>query len=143
METYTPITISNVIKANLELVWTVLNEPQHIMQWLHASDDWHCPAASNDLRVGGELRCRMAARDASFEFDLTGIYLLVEPLHQLTYVMENQRHVHTELKVTDEGIVVTQTFDAENETPLELQRQGWQAILDNFKAHTERIANLR
>jgi len=133
------ITISTTIQVSVDQAWYVLNEPQHIMQWLHASDDWYCPQATNDVRVGGELRCRMAARDASYEFELVGRYTHVAPQHQLTYVMEDGRVVTTRLEPIADGVKIIQQFDPENENPIDMQREGWQAILNNLKVHAERV----
>jgi Uncharacterized conserved protein len=133
------ITVETTIHAPIEKVWECLNKPEHITKWAFASDDWEAPAAENDLRVGGRFKTVMAAKDGSDGFDFTGTYTAVKEHELIEYDMdgEDKRHVKTTLTETPDGVHVTQTFDPENENPLEIQREGWQAILDNFKKHAE------
>lgn len=113
--------------------------PEHIMRWAFASDDWEAPAASNDLRVGGEFTTTMAAKDKSASFDFGGKYSVVEENKLIEYDMSDGRHVRIEFSETPEGVAIVETFDPESENSEELQRNGWQAILDNFKKYTESI----
>lgn len=136
---FTKITISTTVHAPLKLVYEVWNAPQHVMQWNHASEDWHCPSATNDLRVDGKFVYRMAAKDASFEFDFVGTYTVVTPEDTISYVMEDGREVTTVFQSIDAGTKVTTVFDAENENSLEMQLAGWQAILNNFRDHVEKL----
>ena len=131
----TPITVSVVINAPIEKVWKFWNEPEHIKEWAFASDDWHAPAATNDLRVGGKFSTTMAAKDGSASFDLLGTYTAVEKHSRIEYVMdsEDKRRVIVEFAPQDGGTKVTETFDPEDINPIEMQRGGWQAILENFK----------
>jgi uncharacterized protein YndB with AHSA1/START domain len=134
-----PITVSTLIRKPREMVWDFLTLPEHITQWCHASDDWHAPHAENDIREGGRFSTTMAARDGSTRFDFTGTYTEVVPFERYRYVMdgEDARTVVVTLTETNEGILVTEVFDPENENPIEMQRAGWQSILDNYKAYTE------
>lgn len=132
-----PITIEATVAAPKEKVWACYTEPAHVTQWNHASDDWHCPSATNDLRVGGTFVSRMEARDGSVGFDFTGIYDEVAPLSLIRYHMSDGRKVATRFEEKDGATHVVVTFDPESENPIEMQRGGWQAILNNFKKYTE------
>ena len=137
VENTTTITVKTSINASIQKVWQCFTAPQHITQWNHASPDWHCPKAENDLRIGGKFSYTMAAKDGSFSFDFWGIY---------DDVLENELIMSTlgdgrKLKVTFASIgditEVVEAFEAEMENTIELQQSGWQAILNNFKKHTE------
>lgn len=132
-----PITITATVNAPINTVWECWNKPEHITKWAFASDDWEAPKAENDLQVGGKFTTTMAAKDKSTSFDFSGIYSVVEENKRIEYDMEDGRHVKTEFTETPQGIKITQTFDPENENTEELQRNGWQAILDNYKKYTE------
>lgn len=142
------MTVQTVINAPMEKVWDYWNNPEHILHWAFASDDWETPSAENDLRIGGKFKTTMSAKDKSTSFDFTGIYTVVKENELIEYDMndvppspdgsgEAKRHVKVEFKKTPDGVKVTETFDPENENPEELQRSGWQAILDNFKKYAE------
>ncbi|HEX2845543.1 MAG TPA: SRPBCC family protein [Chitinophagaceae bacterium] len=141
METATKnrITVEAVVKAPVEKVWKSWNEPEHIMNWCHASDDWHAPAATNDIHTGGTFSTTMAAKDGSYSFDFGGVYDNVKEHELIQYTMGDGRKV--EVIFTREGndTKVVETFEAEGTNPLEMQRSGWQAILDNFKKYTESL----
>jgi uncharacterized protein YndB with AHSA1/START domain len=132
-----PITIETVIKAPLSKVWEYWNSPEHITQWAFAADDWEATDAKNDLRIGGKFSTIMGAKDKSASFEFGGVYSVVEENSRIEYDMIDSRHVSTEFSETVEGVKVIQTFDPERENPLDMQRDGWQAILDNFKKHVE------
>jgi uncharacterized protein YndB with AHSA1/START domain len=132
-----PITIETTVDAPIEKVWEYWNKPEHIMNWAFASDDWEAPNAENDLRVGGTLKVTMAAKDKSSSFDLIGVYTDVRENELIEFDMEDGRHVKVEFTVTPEGIKIIEAFDPESENSEELQRNGWQAILDNFKKYVE------
>ncbi len=132
-----PITVQTTVKAPMARVWEYWNKPEHITGWAFASDDWEAPAADNDLRVGGKFKTTMAAKDKSESFDFTGAYTAVKEHELIEYDMDDGRHVKVEFKDTPDGVRVTQTFDPEEENPEEMQRGGWQAILDNFKRYAE------
>lgn len=135
--TRTAITVEATVKAPVEKVWRCWTEPEHITQWCQASDDWHAPYADNDVRKGGKFKTTMAAKDGSFSFDFGGVYTNVEKHALIEYDMEDGRKVKIVFTPVGNETKVTETFDAENENPVEMQRGGWQAILDNFKKHTE------
>lgn len=140
----TKVTTEAIINASLENVWEDYTNPESIKGWAFASDDWACPHATNDLKVGGRFLTRMEAKDKSFGFDLTGTYLEVEYGKKIKYVLD--KAPQTDLarvcevhfaKLGDETTKVTVTFDAENQNPIEMQRNGWQSILNNFKKLAE------
>lgn len=129
------ITVTTTIDAPVEKVWACWTEPKHIMEWNSASDDWYTPRAENDLRVGGAFSSRMEARDGSFGFDFGGTYTKVEPMKAISYTMGDGREVDILFEEGESGVTITETFDAENENPIEMQKNGWQAIMDNFKKY--------
>jgi uncharacterized protein YndB with AHSA1/START domain len=132
------ITIEATINANSSKVWEYWTAPKHITQWNFADPSWQCPKAENDLRVGGKYMARMEAKDGSFGFDFEAIYDEVIDKKKITYTMGDGRKATTFFQ-EDNGITkVTTTFDAENQNPIELQKNGWQAILNNFKSYTEK-----
>lgn len=131
------ITISALINASVEKVWNNWTNPEHITKWNFAIDTWHCPTASNDLKVGGKYVARMEAKDGSFGFDFEAIYETVIDKKELTYTMTDGRKATTKFVDKGKETIVTTTFDAENENPIEMQQHGWQTILDNFKKYVE------
>jgi uncharacterized protein YndB with AHSA1/START domain len=133
------ITVETLVKATLDSVWDAWNNPDDINQWNAASDDWHTTRSAVDLREGGKFSARMEARDGSAGFDFEGTYTRVVPQRLIEYRMEDGREVRVEFSETDEGVQVRETFDAETENAPEVQRGGWQAILDNFARHVERV----
>ncbi len=137
--TKTAITVETLVNAPLSKVWAAWTEPEHIVKWNFASDDWHCPKAENDLRVGGKLKCTMAAKDGSMSFDFEGTYTTVTPNKKIDFSLDDQRKVSVSFTASGNETKVTETFDAENTNSLELQRNGWQAILNNFRKHAETI----
>ncbi len=133
----TVITVTTTIFAPIEKVWDYWTDPKHIMQWNNASDDWHTPKAENDLRTGGKFLSRMEAKDGSMGFDFIGVYSTVEPYNHIAYAMEDGRLVDIYFKVKNGSTEIIESFEAENENPIELQQAGWQSILNNFKNYTE------
>lgn len=131
------ITIQAVIHAPVEKVWQYWNEPDHITKWNHASDDWHSPYAENDLRAGGRFFFRMEAKDGSFGFDFSGTYDEVVSHERISYTLDDGRKVQITFQSQNGKTEVIETFEAETTHPAELQKQGWQAILNNFKAYVE------
>ncbi|MDD2313245.1 MAG: SRPBCC family protein [Proteiniphilum sp.] len=136
MET-TKITVQSTIQADTQKVWDFYTQPEHIIGWNFASDDWHCPRATNDLRVGGKFSARMEAKDGSYGFDFNTLYDEVEVHEKIAYTMEDGRKAAITFSGENGATLVTVTFDAENQNDLEMQRSGWQAILDNFKKYVE------
>jgi uncharacterized protein YndB with AHSA1/START domain len=132
-----PITVSTTVNAPIEKVWDYWTNPEHIMKWAFASDDWEAPAAENDLREGGRFKTTMAAKDKSASFDFTGTYDAIKQHALIEYTIDDKRRVKVTFEQTPEGVKVTETFDPESVNPEEMQRGGWQSILDNFKKHVE------
>ncbi len=139
METMTQkaITIQTTVNAPVEKVWKYWNQPEHITKWAFASDDWHAPKAENDLRVDGTFSTTMAAKDGSFSFDFGGVYTKVENHKIIEYTIGDGRKVKVEFVPEGNQTKVVETFELESQNPEEMQRGGWQAILDNFKKYTE------
>lgn len=138
METLKPaITIKTTVNAPIEKVWKFWSEPEHVMNWNTPSPDWHTPKAENDLRTGGQFSFTMAAKDGSFSFDFGGTYTEVVPNKTIAYEMSDGRKVDVQFEKEGDSVAIVETFDPENVHDPEFQRQGWQAILDNFKNYTE------
>ncbi|KAB7731221.1 activator of HSP90 ATPase [Rudanella paleaurantiibacter] len=133
----TKITIQASVAAPASKVWAYWTEPAHITRWNFATDDWQCPHAENDLRPGGKYVARMEAKDGSFGFDFEAIYDRVADGQELAYTMPDGRQVTTRFDAQDNTTLITTTFDAESQNPVEMQLAGWQAILNNFKTYTE------
>jgi uncharacterized protein YndB with AHSA1/START domain len=137
METSKKIKVETTVQAPVEKVWEYWTEPTHIKKWNTASEDWHTPIAENDLRAGGKFLSRMEAKDGSFGFDFGGTYDEVKLHEVIAYTMEDGRQVKITFKGRENETEVIETFDAEATNPIEMQQQGWQAILDNFKKYAE------
>ena len=131
------ITVENVVNAPISKVWKVWNDPADIVNWCYASDDWHAPYSENDLRIDGKLKTTMAAKDGSFSFDFEGVYTKIEEPRLIEYTIADGRKV--KVVFTDRGndTKVVETFEMENTFSEDMQRGGWQAILDNFKKYAE------
>lgn len=138
----TSIRVATTINAPVEKVWDAWTLPQHILQWNNASDDWHTRKAENDLRTGGSFLSRMEAKDGSFGFDFGGTYDEVKQHKLIAYTMGDGRKVRIEFKENEGSTTITETFDAESTHPVDVQQQGWQAIIDNFKSYVESKKNL-
>lgn len=132
------ITISVSIKGTIQDVWNKFNQGEHMIHWNFAADDWHCPKAETDLRAGGKLLVTMAAKDGSFAFDITAIYDEVLPNKKVSYTMEDGRTVETSFEQQGDVVHLVETFEAESENSIDMQRTGWQMILDNFKKYCEK-----
>ncbi len=133
----TVVVVETTVKAPLEKVWNCWTQPEHVVNWNHASDEWHTPRAENDLRPGGKFNYRMEAKDGSFGFDFEGVYDKVEKQQRVEYTLGDGRQVQVTFSETDAGTFVMETFEAETMNPVDMQRQGWQAILDNFKKYVQ------
>ncbi|KOR89510.1 SRPBCC family protein [Paenibacillus solani] len=131
------ITVETVVHSPIEKVWEYWTEPKHITGWNAASEDWHTPYAENDLKVGGTFVSRMEAKDGSFGFDFTGVYDEVNKNERISYTIPDGRKVKVEFFSQDNDTRVVESFDAEDSNEIEMQRAGWQAILDNFKKYVE------
>ena len=132
----TLITIQALVSADKQKVWDCYTQPEHITQWNFADPSWHCPSASNDLTQGGKYFARMEARDGSFGFDFEAVYSEVNPGENFTYVFGGRLSTVT-FAETNGQTEVTVRFEPETENPIDMQQQGWQAILDNFKGYVE------
>ena len=133
----TKLTVQATIDADRKKVWKYYTSPEHITKWNFADPSWHCPSAENDMRVGGKYRARMEAKDGSFGFDFEAIYRELVEGEKFTYEMGDGRKASVDFNEVNGKTEVIVTFDAESENPLEMQKAGWQAILDNFKKYTE------
>ena len=132
----TKITIEAQVAAPVKKVWDYYNQPQHIIRWNFAHESWQCPSAENDLRPGGKLKSRMEARDGSFGFDFEAIYTDVQPGKEFSYEFGGRKASVSFSKNGEETEIVI-CFDPETTHSIELQRSGWQSILNNFKSYTE------
>ena len=135
----TIITVETTVNAPVEKVWKTWTSPEHIIKWNNASDDWHTPRATNDLKVGGKFTSRMESRDGKMGFDFEGTYDVVKTNEKIEYTILDGRKVKINFVKMGNQTKVTETFEAENENPIEMQRGGWQAIMDNFKEYTESV----
>ena len=133
----TTITVENTVNAAVEKAWKCWTSPEHIIHWNNASDDWHTPVAENDLRNGGKFFSRMEAKDGSMGFDFEGVYDEVITNELIAYTLGDGRKVKITFSREGGQTKIVETFETENENSIELQRGGWQAILDNFKKYTE------
>ena len=135
------LVVQSEIACRLESVWTYFTEPKHIQNWNFAADDWHCPEATSNFQIGGKFMYKMAAKDGSFAFDYWGIFKEISPNEKLKYTLGEDlgtsRYVEVEFVGEGEMTRVIERFVPETENPIELQQQGWQMILDNFKKYCE------
>lgn len=136
------ITVNTSINAPLEKVWNCWTQPEHITQWNFASYDWHCPWAKNDVRENGKFVWRMEAKDGSFGFDYSGEYKMIKPNKRIEKMLDDGRLVKISFEVKENETLVTEVFEAESMNPVEMQRDGWQAILNNFRKHVEELETM-
>ena len=137
MITKEKITVTTRVKAPVERVWEYWTEPEHIVNWNAASDDWHTPKAANDLRTNGRFSSRMEAKDGSMGFDFGGTYDEVKINELISYTLDDARKVSVTFSTIGKETQIIETFEAEDQNPVGMQREGWQAILDNFKTYAE------
>jgi uncharacterized protein YndB with AHSA1/START domain len=131
------ITIEATVNAPIEKVWNIWTTPEHITKWNTASPDWHTTKAENDLRVGGKFLSRMEAKDGSFGFDFWGVYDEIKINELISYTLGDERKAKITFSTSGASVKVIITFEAESANPIEMQKGGWQAILDNFKKYVE------
>jgi uncharacterized protein YndB with AHSA1/START domain len=131
------ITVETAVKAPIEKVWSFWTEPEDIKQWYNASDDWHAPYAENDLQVNGKFKTTMAAKDGSAGFDFEGVYTKIVRHKSIEYTIPDGRKVVITFSDLGSETKVVESFEAESENSYEMQRGGWQSILDNFKKYIE------
>ena len=136
--TSTKVTVESTVKAPVEKVWQFWTTPAHITKWNNASEDWHTAFAENDLREGGKFLSRMEAKDGSVGFDFGGVYGAVKTNEFIEYTMSDGRKVVIRFTGNGNETRVVETFDAESTNPIEMQKGGWQAILNNFKEYVEK-----
>lgn len=133
------ITVQVTVNVPVEKAWECWTEPRHITKWNFATEDWKCPSAKNDLRVGGQFSSRMEAEDGSMGFDFSGVYTNVEASKNIEYRIDDGRLVSIVFHDLGGQTRIVETFEAENKYPVEMQQAGWQAIMDNYKKHVESI----
>jgi len=133
----TLITVETVVNAPIDTVWKKWTNPDDIVKWNNASDDWHTTRAENDLKVGGKFLSRMEAKDGSTGFDFSGTYDTIKQNEIIEYTADDNRKVQVHFYDGDDKTTVIEVFEAENENPIEMQKSGWQSILNNFKKYTE------
>jgi len=138
METVkTIITVETTVNAPILQVWKSWTSPEHIVHWNNASDDWHTRRAEIDFRVGGSFLSRMEAKDGSFGFDFAGAYNEIKTHERIIYTLFDGRKVHINFETAGNATTIIESFEAENENSAELQKFGWQSILNNFKRYVE------
>jgi uncharacterized protein YndB with AHSA1/START domain len=137
MDTKKTITIQTVINAPVSEVWKLYTTPEHITQWNKASDGWHTPRAENDLKAGGKFLYRMEAKDGSFGFDFSGTYQEVRINEFMSYTLGDERKVMVKFSENNGKTFMEIKFEVESTHSVEMQRNGWQAILNNFKKYVE------
>lgn len=131
------ITVATTVNAPADKVWEYWTNPAHITKWSYASEDWHTPTATNDLTEGGRFSSRMEAKDGSMGFDFGGKYDVVKQHEYIEYTLDDDRKVKISFTPDGDTTKISQSFEAENENPVEMQQMGWQAIMDNFKKYAE------
>lgn len=134
------IKVDVLANASLEESWKCFTQPEHIVNWNAASEDWCCPSAHSDLKAGGSFSYRMEARDGSMGFDFSGQFIAVEPLKHLSILLDDNRTLEVWFEEQIGGVRVTEEFEAEQENEPELQRMGWQAILDGYKIYCQSVS---
>ncbi len=133
------IEVKTIVSGKIDHIWACWTQPEHIQQWNHAGDDWHCPKASNDLLEGGRFVYTMAAKDQSFSFDFCGTYTRVVTNEEIAFTLDDDRKVEVHFSSTLAGIEIVERFDPENVHPEDMQQAGWQMILNNFKKYAESV----
>ncbi len=132
------ITVESTIEAPIDMVWDFWTKPEHVMHWNFASNDWHCPNANSDFNIGGEFHYIMAAKDGSVEFDFCGTYTKIIDKTFIEIFLEDGRELNIQFESEGNVTKIIETFEPEEVNSIELQKQGWQAILNNFKAYAEK-----
>lgn len=131
------IKIDTLVHVPLDYVWETWNTPSHIIHWNHASDDWHSPKADSNFVEGGRFVYRMEAKDNSFGFDFSGTFVEIVDKTRIVTRLDDDRIVQTEFIQENDGVRIIETFEAEDENSVEMQKEGWYAILNNYKLYTE------
>lgn len=131
------IMVESHVKSDAESAWNAWTCPEDIQQWNAASDDWHTTSSTVDLQIGGQMSSRMEAKDGSMGFDFAAVFTQIEPYRLIECRLDDGREVRVEFLEESDGVRVRETFDADSQTDADIQRQGWQAILDKFTRHVE------
>lgn len=131
------VTVQIQLNKNVQDVWEFYTNTNHIIKWNFASPEWHCPKAEHHFEPGGKLKYHMAAKDGSMGFDYSATFKKIIPNELIEYVLDDGRRVSIRFKQIDQSTELIQTFEVEDQNPIEMQRQGWQSILNNFKNHIE------
>lgn len=137
----TVILIHTTLKVPLEKVWKYWTTPEYIVKWNYASEDWHTPWVENDLHEGGKFNYRMEAKDGSMGFDFAGVYNAIILNKHIECTLGDGRKVKITFSAKKDKTEITESFETENTNSIELQRNGWQAILNNFKKYAEQMNN--
>ncbi len=135
----TIVTVETTVLVAIEKAWELFTKPEHIINWNFATDEWHCPSAVNEFKPGGKFVWRMEAKDGSMGFDFSGIYENIILNKRIAYKLDDDRQVTIYFSELAQGTKVIETFDPENNNPIDIQREGWQAILENFKKYAEAL----
>jgi len=136
-QTKTVITVENIVNAPVQKVWDYWNNPDHVTQWCYASEEWHAPWAKADMRVGGTFTTKMEAKDGSMGFEFSGVYDALIENEYIEYTIADGRKVTITFTANGDTTKIVESFEAESMNPIEMQKGGWQSILDNFKKYTE------
>lgn len=131
------VQVETQVQTTLPKAWDSWTQPSAITQWNYASEEWHCPKATNELSPGGRFNWRMEAKDGSIGFDFSGTYDQIAPLESIAYTLDDGRSARVRFVESGEGVTVSHAFEAEATNSIEMQKMGWQAILDNFKRYVE------
>lgn len=135
------ITVETIVNVPIYSVWEMFTAPEHITKWNNASDNWHTTRAENDVRKGGKFLFRMEAIDKSEGFDFDGVYDEVKINQLIEYTISDGRKVRIVFTDLGDETKIVETFEAEDENSIDLQREGWQSIMDNFKRYAEKLAH--
>lgn len=139
MENREKVTVQQTVNLPVEKAWEIWTEPKHIQEWNNASDEWQTTDVVNDLKVGGKFSSRMGAKDGSAGFDFGGTYDEIDPYKKIVYTMGDGREVHITFMAQNDRTVIQETFYTEDVNPVEMQKEGWQSILDRFKMYAENL----
>lgn len=132
------ITLNITILADVEKVWQLYTEPKHILKWNFAEETWHCTKAENDVKIGGNFNYRMESKKEKFGFNFAGTYDEVIPFELLKFHLDDGRHVEVRFnKIDDHTTEIVEIFQPENDNLIDMQRDGWYAILNNFHKYVE------
>lgn len=132
------VTVEITLQLPINKVWEIWTTPAHITKWNFASQEWHCPSAEIELVVGGKFSYKMAAKDGSVAFDYSGTFDEVSTPHFISFTLDDERQVKVEISEIDGMALLKETFEPEDENSIEIQKTGWQMILNNFKEYAEK-----